>query len=299
MSKVPLVLSTNQPTATNAAVAPIQCLSDPLVKSLVKAEIVVQWVNGTRWGAMVTYGVDVVIPARNEDALLPEALQSVRAAIAAAECELRGDLPNVLRAATCYPGVYLARGQLDITVTVVADRCTDRTVEVARRWADRILEVDAGSPGQARRHGFADQRNRGGSVGRWLLSTDADSVVPECWIIEHLLHRSAGADVVAGEVAVTDWSGRPPTLRTLYEAEYSSRNDHTHGANLGLTDGAYRVVDGFRALATGEDQDIVDRCLELGFRVDWCASAPVITSARRAARAIDGFAAYLNELEAT
>lgn len=251
---------------------------------------------------MVTYGVDVVVPARNEEELLPTTLRSVRTAITTAARLLGTGGPVSASGASCHPGASLPPGRLDATVTVVADRCTDRTVEVARRDADRVLELCANSPGEARGRGFVEVEGPDPRAlrfpGRWRVTTDADSTVPEHWILEHLLHHEMGADLVAGTVTVTNWAERPQPLRARYELDYASRQNHVHGANLGIADDAYRAAGGFRPLHVGEDQDLVDRCLALGLRVDWCRAAPVATSARRAARAVGGFAAYLNQLEA-
>lgn len=262
-------------------------------------------------GTMITYRVDIVIPARDEQVLLPRALASVERSIAVAVDHLRAPQALSRRSPTCVPGVALDAGALDARVTVVADRCSDGTVAVARRHAHRVLEVRADSVGDARHRGCAAPWGPGselgagggpdgsGSAGSLLLATDADSTVPEHWVIEHLRHREDGAEAVAGTVAVADWDERDAGLAERYRIEYARRDDHVHGANLGISREAYGALGGFRALPVGEDQDLIDRCRASGRRVDTCSSAPVVTSARRAARAPDGFSDYLNALELT
>lgn len=245
---------------------------------------------------MVTYRVDIVIPARDEAVLLPRALASVRRAVRYASRMLVSPPPEARPAPrSCLPGTRLERAGLDATVTVVADRCADGTVAIARRGADRVLEVSASSVGEARHRGSEDPHAV--PADRWVLASDADSMVPEHWLLEHLKHMSDGADAVAGHVRVDDWTERAPELAELYEAEYARRTDHVHGANLGISGAAYAELGGFRPLAVGEDQDLVDRCRGAGFRVDTCALAPVVTSARRVPRARDGFSAHLDALE--
>lgn len=92
--------------------------------------------------------VEVVVPARNEELLLPIALRSIRSAIRAVD-----RLSHSGRAVIpggCFPAAMLETTAVRVRLTVVADRCTDRTVDIARNWADRVLEVDSGSPGIAR-----------------------------------------------------------------------------------------------------------------------------------------------------
>lgn len=253
------------------------------------------------------YDVDIVIPARDEAELLPGALAAVRRSIDYAAKSLAGGADRA-DSESCAPTLVLHRASLRAIVTVVADRCTDDTAAVAGRMADRVIEVDATSVGHARslaRAGGAVTRAGCGALpapshGRehvWLLNTDADSVVPEHWVIEHLRHFAHGAAAVAGTVAVDDWAGRPAVLAERYAREYARRNDHVHGANLGISAAAYEITGGFRDLQVGEDQDLIDRCRARGLRVDFCRAAAVTTSPRRAARAPHGFSNYLDVLE--
>ncbi|NDK33216.1 glycosyltransferase [Nesterenkonia haasae] len=225
--------------------------------------------------------VRVVIPARNEERLLPQALRAVRQAVEHTR--------------------HLAAMALDVRVTVVADRCADRTEAVAKHLADEVIILEAGSVGAARAAGCAVLLSSAGSELRddaVMLCTDADSLVPPTWITEHLAHIDAGAHIVAGTVRVHDWSDRPASLKPRYERTYSASAAHVHGANLSFTAAAYRAVGGFKALATGEDQDLVDRMLAAGMRVEFCTQAAVMTSGRSETRAKQGFGDYLTTLEA-
>lgn len=247
---------------------------------------------------MRTEEVCVLVPARNEEQLVSASLDSIRIALHYAQAVLAGetDYPH----SPCLPGtagVALHAGvRLASHVVVVADHCTDRTSEVAAHWADQVVISSSGSPGAARALGL---QHCLGAIGddAWLMCTDADTVVPREWVMEHLTHRWAGADALAGTVTVSDWTGRPAELKARYERCYRQRADHVHGANLGFSRDAYLQVGGFAAMPTGEDQDLVDRLRRGGFRVDFCAAAPVDTSSRRQARSDAGFADYLNELE--
>lgn len=248
---------------------------------------------------VTNHRIHIVVPARNEESLLPAALRSVREAIDHADRALRLDIaPHP----TCLPRVALEFGHLDATLTVVAHRSTDRTAEIGRTWADLVVELPSGSIGEARNSGHPgslDEITRFAHRHGSLLMTDADSTVPKHWILEHLLHLRDGASIVAGTVKVEEWSDWPPNLRAHYEAEYARDGNHVHGANLASATTAFAQLGGFRKLDSGEDQDLVDRALGLGLRVDWCESAAVTTSARRTARASQGFADYLGELEAS
>mgnify|MGYP002651861007 FL=1 len=104
----------------------------------------------------------VVVPARNEEVLLPEALASIDAARR--------------RASIVHPEVM-------IDVTVVLDRSVDGSASVVRRAGVRSLSVDHGNVGAARRSGATAALRTAAALqigvdDLWLASTDADTVVP-------------------------------------------------------------------------------------------------------------------------
>ena len=204
-----------------------------------------------------------------------------------------------------------------VTVTVVLDSCTDGSARVCEGRA-RVLRVDARNVGMARAAGF-DQPGRaraGGTVratgtggtagtgnadgtvyadGHWYATTDADSRVPRTWLVDQLALAEAGADVVAGLIEVDDWSDWSPATRQRYLEGYrrGPGHRHVHGANIGVSARAYRRLGGFEPLALHEDVRLVERAERAGMSVAWSTAAPVLTSARRAARAFGGFAGHL------
>lgn len=215
--------------------------------------------------------IAVVIPAHNEEDLLPACLRSVQRTTIHAE--LRGE---------------------PVTIYVVLDACTDGTGRVAAEFGVRAITSDARNVGNARAIGAAAAL---ADNARWLAFTDADSTVPADWLSRQLAHES---DVVCGIIAVGDWSEHPAETRALLAAQYVSRDDHRHihGANLGMRADVYRAAGGFRALAVHEDVTLVTALADTGARIAWVAQPCVTTSARRANRAPGGFANHLNLLAA-
>ena len=106
--------------------------------------------------------------------------------------------------------------------------------------------------------------------------------------------------MVLGVVRVDNWRHHGQNVIDRYLRAYGLRggghHDHVHGANMGFDAGAYWRVGGFRALATGEDVDLVRRFEETGCRVRRDGALSVTTSARRRSRAPHGFAHHLREL---
>ena len=124
----------------------------------------------------------VVVPARDEEALVGRCLAALQAARQAA----RAVLPD-----------------LTVDLVLVLDRCTDGTRSVALGHLDvRLVDLDEGRVGAARAAGVRDALDRATTDPdrTWLASTDADSAVPEGWILEHVRLADAGADVVVGTV---------------------------------------------------------------------------------------------------
>jgi hypothetical protein len=216
----------------------------------------------------VTGRLAVVIPAHDEQTLLPPALRSVFAAAAAV-------------------------APVPVEVVVVADACTDRTAALAAAAGATVVTIAARNVGLARAAGMRHALRR---APDWLATTDADSRVRPDWLRWHLGHARAGADLLAGTVVVDDWSAWPPHLAAVYERGYRSAALHAHGANLGVAAHAYRLAGGFPPVRHGEDEALIARVRRTGGRVVADSRCPVVTSARRHARAPHGFAAHLATL---
>lgn len=219
--------------------------------------------------------VGVVVPARDEQELLPGALAALQVATDA-----------------------VARRGVAVDLLVVADSCTDGTVEVARAAGVRVLEVRAGAVGPARATGLRHLLGRLRSVPThrvWLATTDADSRVPPHWLLGHLELADTGADLVVGTVEVDDWSAHPPYVEARWRAGYDQRDGHghVHGANVGTRADAYLAVGGFPSLDRDEDVALVAALAHR--RVVRTGTIPVITSARprSRSRAAGGFADHL------
>jgi glycosyltransferase involved in cell wall biosynthesis len=225
----------------------------------------------------VIQAVGVVVPAHDEEELLPACLAALRAAA--------GPLAG-----------------LPVHLVVVADACTDQTARLARAGGAQVVEVDARRVGAARAAGVRDvlHRTRGGDPARlWLASTDADTLVPPDWLARQLRYARQGWEAVVGTVTVSDWSGHPGHVPELFAARYAHAggpHPHVHGANLGLTAAAYLAVGGFPARRTGEDHALVRALAASGRRILRTAELTVVTSARRHARAPQGFSHRLTTL---
>ena len=100
---------------------------------------------------------------------------------------------------------------------------------------------------------------------------------------------------------VSDWRRTPAAAVRRYLRAYHARvgrkgHDHVHGANMGFRADAYWQLGGFRALATGEDVELVERFEAGGYRVHRDPTLSVTTSARVQGRAPGGFAEHLRAM---
>ena len=223
--------------------------------------------------------VGVIVPAHNEQDLLPACLAAVRRAARA----LRGT---------------------PVHLVVAADACGDGTAPAARCAGASVVTVSARNVGAARAAGVREVLRRTGHLDPadvWLATTDADTLVPACWLRQQARYASHGWDAVVGTVRVADWSGYRPGTRSLFGRRYDSGtglHSHVHGANLGFRASAYLNAGGFPAMPTAEDRALVAALTAAGARVLRTRALPVVTSARRDARAPHGFGHELAELDA-
>ncbi|KAB1070240.1 glycosyltransferase [Methylobacterium planeticum] len=145
-----------------------------------------------------------------------------------------------------------------------------------------------------------------------ILTTDADSRVPPHWIARNLAALAAGADAVAGRIALDaeDAARLPDALHArgrlegAYEAlllELAARLDPdphdrwpchgtASGASLCVRLSAYRRAGGMPALPVGEDRAFVARLAAIDARLRHCPDLTVITSGRLDGRAPGGAA---------
>ena len=220
--------------------------------------------------------VGVVVPAHNEETLLPACL--------AALDRVAGGI-----------GV-------PVSVLVVADTCTDGTAAAARACGAQVIAIGARNVGAARAAGMAELLRLTAGVNPsavWLATTDADTVVPPGWLERQLSYAGQGWDVVLGTVAVADWDGHPAHVPAAFDALYEfgdGPHQHVHGANLGIRASAYLAAGGFRSLRTAEDHALLAAATEAGCSVLQASDITVATSARRRARAPLGFSHLLRTL---
>lgn len=215
--------------------------------------------------------IAVVVPAHDEEQLLPACLDALR------EAERHSPLP--------------------VDVLVVLDSCADDTAKVAADAGVDTLTVDVRNVGAARAAGAATVL----ADDTWLACTDADTRVAPDWFAQQIRLAEAGADVVTGIVVIDDWTGWPDSTASAFRDAYrrgvrDGRHTHVHGANLALTGTAYRRAGGFRPLLVGEDEALVRAAVRAGLQVVRTTEVRVVTSARRHARAPEGFSEYLKAL---
>jgi glycosyltransferase involved in cell wall biosynthesis len=222
--------------------------------------------------------VFVLIPARNEEELLPRCLKSVARA-----CVL-------LRTAVTYD------------VIVVVDSSTDRTGKIAQRFLKRrghVVHVETGSVGSARVAGSDAALNQydGPLNSCWLAHTDADCEVPDSWLVDQISLADHGIEAIAGIVSVDHFADHAPCVAQRFQETYIIHSDgthpHVHGANLGIRADLYRRVGGWAPLATAEDHDLWNRIVATNRPTVSTSAIQVITSGRRIGRAPDGFAQAL------
>ena len=222
--------------------------------------------------------VGVIVPAHNEEELLPSCLARLR------------------RAARALTG-------LPVHLVVVADACRDQTARVALQSRAAVVPIGAGNVGAARAAGIREVLRRTRPLDPadvWLATTDADTHVPVSWLRQQVRYANQGWDAVAGTVRVTDWSARRPDVRSLFRQRYGSGpgpHPHVHGANLGFRASAYLAAGGFPDKPAAEDHALVAALTATGSRILRTDTVSVATSARRSTRTPHGFSHYLTELE--
>src|SRR5215210_6283247 len=234
----------------------------------------------------------VVVPARDEEALVGSCLQAL--------AEQDGISPE------------------EYEVLLVLDRCTDATesqaLEVAAEHPDlrlHLLDGPGRGAGHARRVGMEEAHARLLASGRpdgLIASTDADTVVTPDWLSVQLETASQGARAIGGHIELRDDTSLPQGVsgwraeqgrlrqRELLAAPDSmdgpEQAEHWQfsGASLALTAAVYAEIGGLEPRAALEDE-YLERALAMrGVAIERPLAVRVATSARLVGRAKRGLA---------
>ena len=250
----------------------------------------------------------VVIPARNEEAHLDDALDAF-----AAQTDPAGNsLP-----------------QHFFEILLLLNNCTDRSADVAHAWrlahpqiTLHVLEVGLkprqAHVGTARRMlmdtAWHRLHDRDGIVG--MLSTDADTTVAQDWIARSLCALEQGADAVGGFIDLKpgELNTLPAGARRAYlrERRYKRliaeledlldpqpgdpwpRHLEHFGASLACTPQIYAAAGGLPAVKPLEDVAFVNALRSIEARLRHDPSVIVYTSSRMEGRAEVGLSGQLS-----
>lgn len=228
---------------------------------------------------MTVRAAAVIVPAHNESETVEASLASVLSALAF----------------LTVPGL----------VVMVDDGSRDKTGELADRvladHAHITIRAKGGNVGRARHLGVMAAIQYFATVEPadiWIATTDADSWVPQDWLLRQVAHAAVGIDAVAG---IIELSPCDQSLRHRFEEAYRGGIDgathrHVHGANLGFRGSVYQAAGGFPPLACGEDNALWRRFRDGGFALESDTNLKVLTSSRTQSRAIGGVGTHLGEL---
>lgn len=246
--------------------------------------------------ARITH-INVAIPVRDEEERLPRLLNGL--ALAA------------------------SNAPVPVTAVVLANNCTDASVDVARSFNHPALKISVvpvsfptpeASAGRARRVAMDLAVRPGGLV----MTTDADAIPRADWIqvaagailadadlvcgaisadVPHVLATPSGARITRAEQAYSDlihqirhfldqMSGRQP---------YGSQRPHymESGASMAMLSDRYLEIGGLPVRDSGEDRALVYRAETHGLRVRYSNDMHAHVSARLMGRADGGMASCL------
>lgn len=201
--------------------------------------------------------VSIVVPAFNEEKLLPASLRSIAAAMDA----------------------FRARGW-DTELIVCDNNSTDRTAEVARAGGAQVVFEPINQ--------IARARNAGASVatGDWLIFIDADSH-PSRELFSDVIHAIESGQYLAGGVTVRldAWFPGMWLFTTMWNVT-SRVNKWCAGSFIFCEAESFRAIGGFSAeLFVSEELDLSQRlkarAKTKGKRLVILHRHPLITSARK------------------
>ena len=253
----------------------------------------------------------IVVPARNEEQLLPRALDALR---------LQRDLNGRSLPHSTYE------------VIVLLNNCTDSSQSVAAHYQQShptfqlhistcTLPSDQAHVGTARRLLMDTAHHRLEHTSHpfpAILSTDADTIVAPDWVARNLDAIEAGADVVGGVIHLfpDDLAAlrahNPGTylayqldrqlqalvaqLESILDPDLADpwpRHLQHFGASLACTPEVYALAGGLPPVIPLEDVAFIDALRKVGARIRHCPDTHIFTSARLDGRTPVGLSGQL------
>lgn len=205
----------------------------------------------------------VIIPAHNESVLIPRTLASLNQSL---------------------------KTEKSVNIFIVDNASTDDTAEIAQTFGVRVVSEPKKGIGQARQTGLESIP----SSVKYVLTTDADTVVPKQWITDHYfllnyndVHFTYGRiktlpDLKMSVIDKLSFCIYSQSCQLVYRIkERKNRNIAVTGAsNNGFNKELAILVGGYNSsLSIGEDTDLMRKIAKHGKmeKVD----SVVLTSARR------------------
>jgi len=173
--------------------------------------------------------VSIIIPALNEEQFIGDSLRSLR-----------------------------NQTFKDFEVIVVDGGSTDRTVEIAKKYADKVILAPSSKIGEARSIGVKEAH------GNIIVSTDADTIHPQNWL-ENLVRHFNDPTVVAVGGAIYPLNPSETTL--TYTAGLNTIANMLHwfiGSNMAFRKDIFEKAGGYPLLIKGEDWSLSARLAKYG-----------------------------------
>lgn len=240
----------------------------------------------------------VAVPARNEAERLPNLLEALNR---------QKPWPDV---ETPLSVVLVLNNTTDNSATVVREVSRD-LANISIHIIERTFSQGVAHVGSARRLAMETAANFVDGNGI-ILTTDADAVPADDWVVENIRAIARGAHIVGGQIigdaAEEALLGAGFQRRAQKYAAYAAlcdemastidpvphdpwprHQDHT-GGSLAVRADVYRAVGGMPALPFREDIGFVTRVLHAGYRLVHPLNVLVTVSARTEGRAPGGMA---------
>ncbi len=292
-AKIVMQINRSQ-TAPSLAVLASKDFSQPLVQTAIAASC----------------EVCVIVPVRNEAATLEATLAAL-----AHQTDLNAKPLDL----DCYE------------IILLANNCSDRSVAIARQFADRhpglnlhiverTLAIAEAHIGRVRQMLMNEAYRRLSGLGHKrgvIASTDGDSQVSPTWIAAILHEIANGADAIGGRILLDPLglARLSPNARAchLREVGYRSliaelesyldpdpcdpfpRHYQHYGASLAVTAEIYAQAGGLPLVRSPEDVALYRALLRVNARFRHSPIVRVVTSARQTGRTQIGLANQLNE----